>query len=56
MAGKQRMAYLEDEWSVFTERNHVVLRKVIGAIKTRPTHSNIPQNNQSRSAYNLFQE
>jgi nucleotide sugar dehydrogenase len=34
------LAFL-DEWSVFAERNHVDLCKVIGAIKTRPTHSNI---------------
>jgi nucleotide sugar dehydrogenase len=30
-----------DEWSVFAERNGVDLKKVIAAIKVRPTHSNI---------------
>ena len=30
-----------DEWSLFAERNGVDLRKVIDAIKVRPTHSNI---------------
>jgi UDP-N-acetyl-D-glucosamine dehydrogenase len=30
-----------DEWSIFAERNGVDLRKVIEAIKVRPTHSNI---------------
>lgn len=30
-----------DEWSVFAERNGVDLRKVIEAVKVRPTHSNI---------------
>ena len=30
-----------DEWSLFSERNEVDLRKVIEAIKVRPTHSNI---------------
>jgi len=30
-----------DEWSVFAERNGVDLKKVIEAIKVRPTHSNI---------------
>ena len=30
-----------DEWSLFTERNGVDLKKVIEAIKIRPTHSNI---------------
>ncbi len=34
------LAYL-DEWSLFAERNGVDLIKVIKAIKTRPTHSNI---------------
>lgn len=34
------LAFL-DEWSVFAERNGVDLIKVIRAIKTRPTHSNI---------------
>ena len=34
------LAFL-DEWSVFAERNGVDLVKVIQAIKTRPTHSNI---------------
>jgi nucleotide sugar dehydrogenase len=34
------LAFL-DEWSVFAERNGVDLIKVIEAIKTRPTHSNI---------------
>ena len=30
-----------DEWTVFAERNGVDLKKVIEAIKIRPTHSNI---------------
>ena len=30
-----------DEWSLFAERNGVDLKKVIEAIKVRPTHSNI---------------
>ena len=30
-----------DEWSLFAERNGVDLKKVIGAIKVRPTHSNM---------------
>ncbi len=30
-----------DEWSVFAERNGVDLKKVIDAVKVRPTHSNI---------------
>ena len=30
-----------DEWSTFSERNGVDLKKVIDAIKMRPTHSNI---------------
>jgi nucleotide sugar dehydrogenase len=30
-----------DEWSLFAERNGVDLKKVISAIKTRPTHSNM---------------
>jgi nucleotide sugar dehydrogenase len=30
-----------DEWSVFSERNGVDLKKVIEAIRVRPTHSNI---------------
>jgi len=30
-----------DEWSLFSERNGVDLKKVIEAIKVRPTHSNI---------------
>ena len=30
-----------DEWSLFAERNGVDLKKVIEAIKIRPTHSNI---------------
>jgi nucleotide sugar dehydrogenase len=30
-----------DEWSLFSERNGVDLKKVIDAIKVRPTHSNI---------------
>lgn len=30
-----------DEWSLFAERNGVDLKKVIDAIKLRPTHSNI---------------
>lgn len=34
------LAFL-DEWSVFAERNGVDLKKVIDAIKVRPTHSNI---------------
>ncbi len=34
------LAFL-DEWSLFSERNGVDLIKVIGAIKVRPTHSNI---------------
>jgi nucleotide sugar dehydrogenase len=34
------LAFL-DEWSLFAERNGVDLRKVIEAIKVRPTHSNI---------------
>jgi UDP-N-acetyl-D-glucosamine dehydrogenase len=34
------LAFL-DEWSVFAERNGVDLMKVIDAIKTRPTHSNM---------------
>ena len=34
------LAFL-DEWSVFAERNGVDLIKVINAIKTRPTHSNM---------------
>jgi UDP-N-acetyl-D-glucosamine dehydrogenase len=34
------LAFL-DEWSLFAERNGVDLMKVIGAIKVRPTHSNI---------------
>jgi len=34
------LAFL-DEWSVFAERNGVDLNKVIGAIKVRPTHSNM---------------
>jgi len=34
------LAFL-DEWSRFAERNGVDLIKVIGAIKIRPTHSNI---------------
>ena len=34
------LAFL-DEWSLFAERNGVDLIKVIKAIKTRPTHSNI---------------
>ena len=34
------LAFL-DEWSLFAERNGVDLIKVINAIKTRPTHSNI---------------
>ncbi len=34
------LAFL-DEWSLFAERNGVDLTKVIGAIKVRPTHSNI---------------
>ncbi len=34
------LAFL-NEWSLFAERNGVDLTKVIGAIKVRPTHSNI---------------
>lgn len=34
------LAFL-DEWSVFAERNGVDLRKVIEAVKVRPTHSNM---------------
>jgi UDP-N-acetyl-D-glucosamine dehydrogenase len=34
------LAFL-NEWSLFAERNGVDLIKVIGAIKVRPTHSNI---------------
>ena len=34
------LAFL-DEWSLFAERNYVDLKKVIEAIKVRPTHSNI---------------
>ncbi len=34
------LAFL-DEWSLFAEQNGVDLTKVIGAIKVRPTHSNI---------------
>ena len=34
------LAFL-DEWSIFAERNGVDLKKVIEAIKVRPTHSNI---------------
>jgi nucleotide sugar dehydrogenase len=34
------LAFL-DEWSLFSEQNGVDLIKVIGAIKVRPTHSNI---------------
>ncbi|MDW7709356.1 MAG: UDP binding domain-containing protein [Deferrisomatales bacterium] len=34
------LAFL-DEWSLFAERNGVDLVKVIGAIKVRPTHSNM---------------
>lgn len=30
-----------DEWSLFAERNGVDLKKVIQAVKVRPTHSNI---------------
>ncbi|HPH39054.1 MAG TPA: nucleotide sugar dehydrogenase, partial [Candidatus Fermentibacter daniensis] len=30
-----------DEWSVFSERNGVDLKKVIDAIRVRPTHSNM---------------
>ena len=30
-----------DEWSLFAERNNVDLKKVIDAIKVRPTHSNL---------------
>lgn len=34
------LAFL-DEWSIFAERNGVDLKKVIEAIKVRPTHSNM---------------
>jgi UDP-N-acetyl-D-glucosamine dehydrogenase len=34
------LAFL-NEWSIFAERNGVDLTKVIGAIKVRPTHSNM---------------
>jgi nucleotide sugar dehydrogenase len=34
------LAFL-DEWSMFSERNGVDLKKVLGAIRVRPTHSNI---------------
>jgi len=34
------LAFL-DEWSIFAETNGIDLMKVIGAIKVRPTHSNI---------------
>jgi len=34
------LAFL-NEWSIFSERNGVDLTKVVKAIKTRPTHSNI---------------
>lgn len=34
------LAFL-DEWSLFAERNGVDLKKVLQAIKVRPTHSNI---------------
>ncbi|MCP4691715.1 MAG: GDP-mannose dehydrogenase, partial [Desulfobacterales bacterium] len=34
------LAFL-DEWSVFSERNGVDIKKVIDAIKVRPTHSNM---------------
>jgi UDP-N-acetyl-D-glucosamine dehydrogenase len=34
------LAFL-NEWSIFSERNGVDLLKVIRAVKTRPTHSNI---------------
>jgi UDP-N-acetyl-D-glucosamine dehydrogenase len=34
------LAFL-DEWSLFAERNGVDLKKVIDAIRVRPTHSNI---------------
>jgi nucleotide sugar dehydrogenase len=34
------LAFL-DEWSLFAERNGVDLRKVIDAIRVRPTHSNM---------------
>jgi UDP-N-acetyl-D-glucosamine dehydrogenase len=34
------LAFL-DEWSVFAERNGVDLKKVIDAIRVRPTHSNM---------------
>ena len=30
-----------DEWSLFAERNRVDLKKVIDAVKVRPTHSNL---------------
>jgi UDP-N-acetyl-D-glucosamine dehydrogenase len=34
------LAFLH-EWSLFSERNGVDLTKVVDAIKTRPTHSNM---------------
>ena len=34
------LAFL-DEWSLFAERNGIDLKKVMNAIKVRPTHSNI---------------
>ncbi|MDM7992417.1 MAG: UDP binding domain-containing protein [Candidatus Fermentibacter sp.] len=34
------LAFL-DEWSVFSERNGVDLKKVIDAVRVRPTHSNM---------------
>ena len=34
------LAFL-DEWSMFSERNGVDLKKVLAAIRVRPTHSNI---------------
>ena len=34
------LAYM-DEWSTFAERNGIDLKKVINAIKMRPTHSNM---------------
>lgn len=34
------LAFL-DEWSLFAERNGVDLRKVIDAVRVRPTHSNL---------------
>ena len=34
------LAFL-DEWSIFAERNGVDLKKVINAIRVRPTHSNM---------------